>query len=346
MTGQELSPEIHDALRRMLGRSPDSVRRLPGGANNVVLEVRLGAARYCAKVYFRHPRDPRDRLGAEFGMLSFLWRHGVRDIPQPLQADRDARIGLYEFVDGRRPTSGEIRARDVRQLTDLLIRMWRLRTEPEAEALPAGSDACFSLRQFVENIGGRFRYMCQVLDHGGPIEEAGDYIRRDLTRTYADILRALETGAKEFGLDMERRLDRIRQTLNPADHGFHNTLRESNGKLRFLDFEYSGWDDPAQMISNALWQPAVPMPARYRRDFLRRMLLALGDPELALRLRLLHPLLGFKWCLIMLNEFLPVSQERRRFAGEQPESRRQQQLQKSRRYLTRVRRWLSRPLSV
>lgn len=339
----DVPQEVLAALERMMGRAPDRVTRLPGGANNLVLEVVMGSSRYLAKAYFQHKNDPRNRLGAEFGMLSFLRRHGVPDIPEPLQADAAQQIGLYEFVDGRRLAPGEVTGPDVRQLVNLLAAMWRVRGEPDAAGMAAASDACFSIRGFIENVGGRFDRIRSALEQGGPIVEAGSYVRGDMARTWDRILSFMERGAREAGLDMEKALDRDRQTLNPADHGFHNTLREASGRLRFLDFEYSGWDDPVQMICNALLQPAVPLPIRQRKGFLRGIFEGLGEPDLAARSRIVYPILGFKWSCIMLNEFLPVSEERRRFAGARPEDRRREQLDKSRRQLQEVERYLKAP---
>jgi hypothetical protein len=55
------------------------------------------------------------------------------------------------------------------------------------------------------------------------------------------------------------------------------------------------------------------------------------DRQLPHRLRLLYPMLSLKWSLIMLNEFLPVSGQRRSFAGANAEARRVAQLEKSKR---------------
>jgi hypothetical protein len=40
-----------------------------------------------------------------------------------------------------------------------------------------------------------------------------------------------------------------------------------------------------------------------------------SDPGYPVRLQAYYPLFGIKWCLILLNEFLPESVVRRRFAG-------------------------------
>jgi hypothetical protein len=61
----------------------------------------------------------------------------------------------------------------------------------------------------------------------------------------------------------------------------------------------------------------------------------------AARLRLIYPMLALKWSLIMLNEFLPVGGERRKFAGANEAARRAAQLDKARRQLVVVRESLS-----
>ena len=38
--------------------------------------------------------------------------------------------------------------------------------------------------------------------------------------------------------------------LSPSDFGFHNVIVEKDKILRFIDFEYAGWDDPAKMVSD------------------------------------------------------------------------------------------------
>ena len=143
--------------------------------------------------------------------------------------------------------------------------------------------------------------------------------------------------ASQYHLDCGKELGRGQRTLSPADHGFHNTLRKPDGTLVFLDFEYSGWDDPVQMLANACLQPEIPMPAPLREPFLREMQARLNlDRPTVCRLRIVYSLLALKWCLIMMNEFLPVDGSRRRFAGADVTARQQGQLSKARAQLALV----------
>src|SRR5262245_22602707 len=78
---------------------------LAGGANNRVARLNAQTGSYLLKSYFRHPDDPRDRLGAESGFSNFAWNQGVRCIPKPIAHDAGAGLGLFEFVPGERPTA-------------------------------------------------------------------------------------------------------------------------------------------------------------------------------------------------------------------------------------------------
>lgn len=360
---------IFAAVAATLGERPASVTRLAGGANNVVARVDVGGRPLLAKLYFTHARDPRDRLGTEFGALEFLWRHGVRCVPEPLRMSREQNLGLYEFVAGNRVAAGQVTWPDVQQLMDLLAAMWRLRSQPGAEKLPPASEAAFTLNGYWANVERRLTRVRTALSAGRADLPVGLQVAtssgRDATEFGLDARQRVPTGVREFvehelvpvatavreflsaqatklGVGLDSELPLSQRTLSPADHGFHNVLRRADGKLTFLDFEYAGWDDPAQMLANALLLPEVPLPAEHRVAFLREMLARLDGAEgVAARLRLIYPMLALKWSLIMLNEFLPVGGERRRFAGANAETRLVAQLEKARRQLEVVRESLS-----
>jgi|GEM_PF-80204 len=356
---------IFAAVAAAVGHRPDAVIRLAGGANNVVARVDVGGKPLLAKLYFTHVRDPRDRLGTEFGVLEFLWQNGVRCVPEPLRMSREHNLGLYEFIAGTRVAPGQVMWADVQQLVDLLAAMWRLRSQPGAEKLPPASEAAFTLNGYWANVERRLNRVRAALalgraglpaglgataSGGGAATEFGpdarqrvpasvrEFVERELVPVADSVRQFLSTQAPELGVGLDAELPLAQRTLSPADHGFHNVLRRADGKLTFLDFEYAGWDDPAQTLANALLLPEVPLPAEHRVAFLREMLARLDGAEgVAARLRLVYPMLALKWSLIMLNEFLPVGGERRAFAGANEEARRAAQLEKSRRQLEVVR---------
>src|SRR5439155_25386128 len=81
-----------------------SVDLLNGGKNNRVYRYRSRDGEFVLKEYFKHPGDPRDRCATEFAFISFLWKNGVRCVPEPIEMRGESGAALYEFVDGKHLT--------------------------------------------------------------------------------------------------------------------------------------------------------------------------------------------------------------------------------------------------
>jgi hypothetical protein len=315
-------PEALDdaALERLLGAPPAALTRLAGGGNSRIYRVTAAdGGTFALKHYFRHPGDSRDRLGTETAALAFMAGQGLDCVPRPLGADAQAGLGLYQFIDGVRPEPTDA---DVDQAAAFLIRLRELSRLPAARTLPAASEARFSLAGAA----------CNVDDRMGLLEREAPELVGFLGQELAPVWRAMAGPYRQS----QRELPLGERTLNPSDFGFHNALRR-DGQLVFLDFEYFGWDDPAKMIADLLLHPRLG-PERVR--LARGVLAGFGDqPGLEARVRQVFPLFGIKWCLILLNEFLPGPLGRRQFATAQDSiaERQARQLAKARAQLSRIR---------
>jgi thiamine kinase-like enzyme len=130
------------------------------------------------------------------------------------------------------------------------------------------------------------------------------------------------------------------RTLSPSDFGFHNAIKRPNGQIVFIDFEYFGWDDPAKMISDYLLHPAQDLNEDLRQRFFDGCIDSFADwPGVSSRMDLVYPLCGLKWCLLLLNEFLPryiETREHAHGANLDVANLQSEQLAKSRRMLARV----------
>jgi hypothetical protein len=112
-----------------------------------------------------------------------------------------------------------------------------------------------------------------------------------------------------------------------------------DGRLRFFDFEYAGWDDPAKMAADFFCQPRIPAPdSEFPRIVARLAELFPQDAEVAERATSLWPVYRMKWICIMLNEFLPAGKTRRGFSlGEEAQvALRRQRLEAVRSSLEKV----------
>lgn len=313
-----------DGVRAVLGAAgivePFALIPLPGGKNNRVYRVESAGPPVVLKAYFHDPSDPRDRLATEHRFSRFLWDRGLRCVPEPLAAYPPAHLGIYEHVAGRRldaPTDDA-----VAQAAEFFRALNRHRSHAEAAALPPASEACFSGAEHVACVDRRMAALRAVDD-----PDAATFVRDELLPGWARVRAALG-GVPDAPSD---------RCLSPSDFGFHNALVEASGRIRFLDLEYAGWDDPAKAACDFFCQPDLPVPERFLDPMLAAFAEAAEDPA-AFRERVmaLLPLYRVKWCCILLNEFLPAGGRRRAYAGADAASRRPAQLAKARAELARA----------
>jgi hypothetical protein len=283
---------------------------LAGGANNRVYRVQTARGVAVLKAYFQHPDDARDRLGAEFAFSRFAWTAGVRSVPEPLACDRANALALFEFVEGRRPTTEDVTDSLVRQAVEFVRTLNAARWQPRAALLPVGSEACFSLVEHLGTVACRVDRLTQTTD-----PEASEFVRSELLPAWHQVRARCESQAAEHGLPAANPLDPTSRCVSPSDFGFHNTILRADGRALFHDFEYAGWDDPAKLVCDFFCQPAVPVPSRHFEPFARAVADCFADAErVLLRARVLLPVYRLKWVCIRLNEFLPVGIRRRAFS--------------------------------
>jgi len=320
-----------DVVARLAGEPLRSLTPIGGGRNSQVFRLETAEGRVMAlKAYFQHPSDPRDRLGTEFGALRFLWEEGIRCVPQPLAMDAASALGLYGFIPGERhrlPTDS-----DLDEAVQFLVSLHSLCSRPGAQWLSAASEACFTPRALVENIQTRFERLKAVESDRALSSGLTHFLDSALVPAWQAFLDTCRAHDRFTGEAFDQSLAPSQRTLSPSDFGFHNALWRSEG-LAFLDFEYFGWDDPAKMLADFLLHPGMALSLGQRQRFASGLLEHLALEDLPQRTRLLFPLYGIKWCLILLNEFLKGPMERRAFADlehQSPEERQTLQLQKAR----------------
>ena len=332
--GAELS-----ALTALLRKPVQSMTRIGKGGNSKVYRVTCDdGTHHAAKFYFQSTMDGLDRLEIEFSSLQFLWNNGERCVPQPLAVDRGSQIALYQYVDGTEIDSRAVSNFDIEQLVNFSMRLKQLAMLKAADQLPRAAEACFSFHALHENILGRLGRLKTVQGE----DASYTALQRFLSQEFSPALGiVVERARRKIGATAwTTELPRHAWTLSPSDFGFHNALRRADGSIVFLDFEYFGKDDPAKMIADFVLHPAMELNESNKRFYVERMLQCFSaDRDLPDRLTLSYPLFGLKWCMILLNEFVPKYLDRREFAITADTNRehvRERQLLKSQRMLDKI----------
>ena len=341
--GLESSDGLSDAVSALLLRigiqDRFELHSLTGGANNRVYRVDTSETQLLLKSYFSHPDDPRDRLNAEFSFCQFAWDHGIRSVPEPLACDAANRLGLYGYLNGRRLAAGEISLQHVVECTDFFCSLNRSNTVPAARRLGAASEACFSTCDHLTCVERRVRNLETIPCSSETHQAAAQFVCSDLLPKWSAVVESTEVQCQTLELQPDLELAHGSRVVSPSDFGFHNAIVDGHGRLRFIDFEYAGWDDPAKMVCDFFCQIEVPVPREYLAPFVDAVVAMDSQPELLRnRIELLFPVYQIKWCCITLNEFLPTAAARRRFSdtGAGLDSRQQRQLEKAKRIFSEI----------
>ncbi|MDP6978764.1 MAG: phosphotransferase [Myxococcota bacterium] len=293
-----------------------SLEPLRGGRNARVYRLECaGGGSYVAKIYPEGADDSRDeRRGREFAALRFMWRHGIRAIPEPVLTDPGGGYSVLRYVEGFPLSRDGIVEADIDVAVDFLVELDRCKHEPASRALGHASEACLSVEAAFEHLRRRL----------GGLRLAADPVISPVHARLREFLEAeLEPGVDSMieraqdlmalrGETCGATLGERTATLSPSDFGFHNARRSLDGSIAFLDFEHFGWDDPAKLVSDFLLHPGFDLDDAFRARFFGEMCSrhSCGD-DIAWRVPIVFPLHALKWSTILLNEFVAEHRARR-----------------------------------
>jgi len=318
---------------------PFDATPMRGGNNNQIYRVDTPHRVLVLKVYFSHRGDARDRLRHEFDFISYLWSAGVRSVPEPYAADPDSNLALYEFVAGDTVNSKGVTLDDVEAAVAFYRAINTSKESAAAASLAPASEAAFAIADHVSTVNTRIARLEHIVGTSDIDAAARQFVSTEIVPLWKEIRRGVCEASKRHGRFGDVLSPSLR-CLSPSDFGFHNAIAEASGRIRFVDFEYAGWDDPAKLVCDFGNQPDNLLPPDFSDRFRRALIDGSAEPEsLCDRIAWLTPVYQTKWACIVLNIFLDTGQHRHRFVtGEQETAdRKQQQLGKARVMLDRAR---------
>ncbi len=296
MTPESAATEL---LARIGRKAHSSLTSISGGRNNTVWRVDCGSDTFLLKRYHWSESDPRDRLGQEWAFLTFLHRSGSGKAPAPLAHLPETRFALLEFIHGTQPT--DISESAILDAADFLVDLNARRQH--AGDIPPVSEAAFSIDHHLFVMARRIEVVARIMPSTNDHVAAIDFVKKTIHPLWRTIRSKIENLPSSIRVAI---LDPAFRCLSPSDFGFHNALRQSDGTIRYLDFEYAGWDDPAKTLIDFINQPDRLLPDHLADLFLENTIPRLPDSyALRERMAILTPLYQLKWACICLNAFLP-----------------------------------------
>jgi len=286
----EANQTLMEAASRLAGEAVVTLVPAGVGANSHVLRLTTPSRTLGLKCYPHRPGDPRDRLDVEWRALRFLRGIGLEAVPEALGRDDQSRLLLMEWIEGQLVSTHS--PADIDAAAGFIADVFQASTTARTIGFTLASEACLSAIEINRQIEAR---LAEVASH--PMLQAFLHnIFRPAFAAARSRIAAELGGGRDLPIPLRR--------LIPADFGFHNTLRQSDGRLRFVDFDYFGWDDPVKMTADFVLHPAMSLGAADKRFLVARLAAAVPEDTAFLdRLAAHKPLYALRWALILLNPF-------------------------------------------
>lgn len=305
------------------------------GGNSKVFCVEANDKKWAVKSYPPYAPNQRDRLSAESSVYQFLHQAGIQAVPAYQTVCQQERWLIIEWIDGHIPATYV--DSDIQQAVDFIRAIAQLNLSPAAQRLPLAAEACLSLDIILQQILKRYDRLFAVSDSEPALQ---DFLTHEFVPVWTQCKRVALSGYRQHQLDQQAELAPQFRSLIPADFGFHNTLRNAEGRLYFFDFDYFGWDDPVKLLADILWHPKMSLSSVQRDQFIEGIAgVYQHDPLFMTRFQYTLPLFGLRWVLILLNEFIPAFWQNRQHAEahQHHEQAKQSQLVRAKQWMLAVR---------
>jgi len=277
------------------------------GKNSKVFKIiSSDSSIYLLKTYPDLAWDSRPRLETEKNASKLLLDAGL-NVPVIVAFNKSLNWAIYKWVNGKNVKVNELflkeslnfinAAQSASNIKNLLLNF------------PKASEACLSIDDYREQIDSRIESYLSL-----NIVNLNNFLQVELIPTYKKILIEASNVLDNTDLFISKQY----QILSPSDFGSHNAMIDPSGKYYFYDFEYFGWDDPVKFVADFYWHPAMELNNNLREKWLSLCLNNFSkDPNFKLRLKLCLPLIGIRWCLIILKEYQKINKNELNYANYQ-----------------------------
>ncbi len=271
------------------------------GGNNELLCISVDSNRYVIKFYNKSDKGRHNRLEAEWTFLELLKAHNVSQVPLSIGADDKENIALYSYIPGRKLEPSGITFRHINQAANFVRNINTSLIRRSAAQVCNASESAFSYAEHFELLNSRIQRLFETIHNDFTyVKNIGDQIFELKKKLNKEII---ETEGLEKYTSVLTEKEKI---LSASDFGFHNVIQKEDGELVFIDFEYSGWDDPAKLAADFFFQPQVPVDPEYFPFFLDACLSHLDGnikEQHIERAKNIFPIIGLRWVCIILNIF-------------------------------------------
>ncbi len=268
--------------------SKSKVYRIEGKGNSLVVRWLSSGVSYLIKLY---PTDINwDRQGVEENLYICFKKMGIFNIPKLYWVDKKNNISCFEYINESKTKnySSEIEI----SIYEFIYSISN-KSNPKINIRHA-KESFFSLNELISQIQIRINYLKEL-----KIPELKEHLIK------------IENGLKKVKLpNIDAELFK-KKIISPSDFGPHNLIQATSGRFYFFDFEYGGWDNLYKLLCDFYWHEGFDWSKKRRVLIIDKFLKNKIERKV---FNVIKFYMGFKWALIVLNEFNPEIFEKRKAA--------------------------------
>ncbi len=274
---------------------------LPGSSLKRTFKLHHEGLDYALKWYPPVSLQESDPLQTEHNFYQFLKQAEIHENPFALSWDPEQRLAVLSLLHGRAIRPEEVNLPRTVAAGEFLAKINQNRALPEAGQLPGIPPRETSLSSLLDAIN-------TILLQGVPesLEEVQPLVsfwEDELAPGWQAIIQNCLSACETGGLDPNSALDESFAWITPGEFTFHNAILTPEHNICFCDFDQARWGDPACIISRFFAQADFHAKEEYIEPFLNTLDgVPATDPMLAVRLRLLTPLIRVE---LVLNTLFP-----------------------------------------
>ena len=288
-------PEVKSLAESVIEKgSVENIIQLKGRGNSSVYKVLTFDSPMFLKIY---PQESgHNRINSEFDSTKILTKLGVSEIQSPIACNKELGVAIYEWIDVDNSYTYDVYA--VESSLDFLRKLHGSRDNHVFDDFSMASDSCTSIYDIEKQIRRRLFQLNEVTTE---FESLNIFLKNEFNPLFDAIILWSKSHFSIDG-DYYESIGKQEMTLSPSDFGFHNILPSKDDGLKFIDFEYFGWDDPVKLISDFSHHAGMNL-TKEMEDYWFSGVKSIYGEHILNRLQASWPLYGLNWCLIILNEF-------------------------------------------
>ena len=272
-----------------------TVHRVSGGTNNALYRVEADGGRYACKLCVA---DERRRAAREYAALRLLHAAGLDIAPRPVWLDKGCTVVpypavVYCWLPGV-PLGPSLTAQQLAALLDTFHQFHALQPgDFESVDLATAWFHWFDINPYLDELHS---FLAQYGPWLATVAPDGRDLRGRLARL---VDRCAET---VMAATVNPGRESVPLCLCRVDPNLANVVWGEDGRLRWVDWEYSGWGDPAMELAELRWHAALSELGEaqhaWLRDNYRR---PAGDAGFEARLAVWDRILATRWPFMILR---------------------------------------------